>query len=264
MIVKLRGFHCKLLGTVEEMGSATDSQDVWRSLWGPSWWTAPRPLSHVPSTVGGQEQMSRPFLEGALSQSSDFWCPCQCNYYQPHLWEQFLPPADVSWRTVGHHTVLVWSWWECGQPPRHCELGWHWEGNHPSCNSPSHDINTSTTFHGWCGVLSYWIGEGNSKEMDPWALLQSLVKWVVSCWWNSCTSWRMTTLVWWELFWSKESILIEYSGKPSVWSQNPDPILTAMVCQIISLPNLWIINFSFGHTGSTHDATVWTHTCLAN
>jgi len=27
--------------------------------------------------------------------------------------------------------------------------------------------------------------------------------------------------------------------------------------QIVSLPNLQIIDFSFGHTGSTHDSSAW-------
>ncbi|KIY61083.1 hypothetical protein CYLTODRAFT_363339, partial [Cylindrobasidium torrendii FP15055 ss-10] len=32
---------------------------------------------------------------------------------------------------------------------------------------------------------------------------------------------------------------------------------------IISLPNLCIIDFGYGHTGSTHNATAWEGTCLA-
>jgi hypothetical protein len=31
----------------------------------------------------------------------------------------------------------------------------------------------------------------------------------------------------------------------------------------VSLPNLHIINFSYSHTGSTHDATAWEDTQLA-
>jgi hypothetical protein len=33
--------------------------------------------------------------------------------------------------------------------------------------------------------------------------------------------------------------------------------------KVVSLPNLRIIDFSYGHTGSTHDSTAWTHTRLA-
>jgi hypothetical protein len=33
--------------------------------------------------------------------------------------------------------------------------------------------------------------------------------------------------------------------------------------QIVSLPNLQIIDFTFGHTGSTHDASAWEATRLA-
>ena len=33
--------------------------------------------------------------------------------------------------------------------------------------------------------------------------------------------------------------------------------------KIVSLPNLRIIDFSYGHTGSTHDATAWETTRLA-
>ena len=33
--------------------------------------------------------------------------------------------------------------------------------------------------------------------------------------------------------------------------------------QIVSLPNLQIIDFSFGHTGSTHDSSAWEATGLA-
>ena len=33
--------------------------------------------------------------------------------------------------------------------------------------------------------------------------------------------------------------------------------------QIVSLPNLQIIDFAYGHTGSTHDATAWEQTQLA-
>ena len=32
--------------------------------------------------------------------------------------------------------------------------------------------------------------------------------------------------------------------------------------QIVSLPNLWIIDFGYGYTGSTHDATAWEGTRL--
>jgi hypothetical protein len=34
-------------------------------------------------------------------------------------------------------------------------------------------------------------------------------------------------------------------------------------CQVVSLPNLRIIDFSYGHTGSTHDSTAWDETRLA-
>jgi len=33
--------------------------------------------------------------------------------------------------------------------------------------------------------------------------------------------------------------------------------------KIVSLPDLQIIDFSYGHTGSTHDATAWEQTQLA-
>lgn len=33
--------------------------------------------------------------------------------------------------------------------------------------------------------------------------------------------------------------------------------------QIISLPNLWIVDFRYGHTGSAHDSTAWDETHLA-
>jgi hypothetical protein len=33
--------------------------------------------------------------------------------------------------------------------------------------------------------------------------------------------------------------------------------------QIVSLPNLRIIDFGYGFTGSTHDATAWEHTRIA-
>jgi hypothetical protein len=37
-----------------------------------------------------------------------------------------------------------------------------------------------------------------------------------------------------------------------------------MVCtKIVSLPNLHIIDFGYGYTGSTHDATAWEGTKLA-
>ena len=32
--------------------------------------------------------------------------------------------------------------------------------------------------------------------------------------------------------------------------------------QIVSLPNLHIIDFSYGHTGSTHDSSAWEDTCV--
>ena len=40
-------------------------------------------------------------------------------------------------------------------------------------------------------------------------------------------------------------------------------ISSLRVSQIVSLPNLQIIDFSFGHTGSTHDASAWEATRLA-
>jgi len=33
--------------------------------------------------------------------------------------------------------------------------------------------------------------------------------------------------------------------------------------EIVSLPDLQIIDFAYGHTGSTHDATAWEQTRLA-
>lgn len=33
--------------------------------------------------------------------------------------------------------------------------------------------------------------------------------------------------------------------------------------KIVSLPDLRIIDFAYGHTGSTHDATAWEQTQLA-
>jgi DDE superfamily endonuclease len=39
--------------------------------------------------------------------------------------------------------------------------------------------------------------------------------------------------------------------------------MTNFFSQIVSLPNLQIIDFSFGHTGSTHDASAWEATRLA-
>ena len=33
--------------------------------------------------------------------------------------------------------------------------------------------------------------------------------------------------------------------------------------QIVSLPNLRIVDFGYGHTGSAHDATAWDETHLA-
>ena len=32
--------------------------------------------------------------------------------------------------------------------------------------------------------------------------------------------------------------------------------------QVVSLPNLQIIDFSYGHTGSTHDSTAWEDTWI--
>ena len=34
-------------------------------------------------------------------------------------------------------------------------------------------------------------------------------------------------------------------------------------CKVVSLPNLQIIDFSYGHTGSTHDSIASDETCLA-
>ena len=40
-------------------------------------------------------------------------------------------------------------------------------------------------------------------------------------------------------------------------------ILIILYIKVVSLPNLQIIDFSYGHTGSTHDATVWQETYIA-
>jgi DDE superfamily endonuclease len=37
----------------------------------------------------------------------------------------------------------------------------------------------------------------------------------------------------------------------------------AHVIQIISLPNLWIVDFGYGHMGSVHDSTAWDQMRLA-
>lgn len=34
------------------------------------------------------------------------------------------------------------------------------------------------------------------------------------------------------------------------------------ILQVANLPNLRIIDFSYGHTGSTHDSSAWEDTCL--
>ena len=36
-----------------------------------------------------------------------------------------------------------------------------------------------------------------------------------------------------------------------------------MLFQVVSLPNLKIIDFAYGHTGSVHDSTAWGQTRLA-
>ena len=57
----------------------------------------------------------------------------------------------------------------------------------------------------------------------------------------------------------------------SVFAQCAGVLLLSVLCpdligncaQIVSLPNLQIIDFAYGHTGSTHDATAWEQTRLA-
>jgi len=39
--------------------------------------------------------------------------------------------------------------------------------------------------------------------------------------------------------------------------------LQCIYLQIVSLPNLRIVDFSYGHTGSAHDSTAWDETHLA-
>ena len=40
-------------------------------------------------------------------------------------------------------------------------------------------------------------------------------------------------------------------------------ILIILYIKVVSFPNLQIIDFSYGHTGSTHDATAWQETHIA-
>lgn len=59
-------------------------------------------------------------------------------------------------------------------------------------------------------------------------------------------------------------VLAQHSGK--LFSNLTVQLLTFMDCaisQIVSLPNLRIIDFGYGHVGSTHDSTAWEGTQLA-
>ncbi|THU76362.1 hypothetical protein K435DRAFT_605633, partial [Dendrothele bispora CBS 962.96] len=87
--------------------------------------------------------------------------------------------------------------------------------------------------------------EEEKKEAKKWVRNRSCKAW--------CHGWCFVdgTLVplAYRPYWYGES----YFDRKSRYSLN---------VQIVSLPSLCIIDFAYGHAGSTHDATVWEETCL--
>ena len=56
------------------------------------------------------------------------------------------------------------------------------------------------------------------------------------------------------------SLNVQVSLKPLGLLKN---LLILYSFQIVSLPNLWIVDFSYGHTGNAHDSMAWNDTQLA-
>jgi len=50
----------------------------------------------------------------------------------------------------------------------------------------------------------------------------------------------------------------QHSGERVVSRRVVSGVVTFL--QVVSLPNLRIVDFSYGHTGSTHDSTAWEDT----
>jgi len=75
---------------------------------------------------------------------------------------------------------------------------------------------------------------------------------------HSCHSWRNG--------WSfVDGTLVPLAQRPHWFGESyfDRKMRYSLNIQIVSLPNLKIIDFAYGHTGSTHDATAWTQTRLA-